>query len=87
MLARKVAVLIYGRAIAFGLSLAIPIALTRLLIRDEYGTYQQLVLVYVSIQALLLLGTPQSLQYFFPRMETAERPQLIRQTWGLLGLA
>ena len=87
MLARKVAVLIYGRAIAFGLSLAIPITLTRLLIRDEYGTYQQLVLVYVSIQALLLLGTPQSLQYFFPRMEAAERPQLIRQTWGLLGLA
>ena len=48
MLARKVAVLIYGRAIAFGLSLAIPIALTRLLIRDEYGTYQQLVLVLFS---------------------------------------
>jgi O-antigen/teichoic acid export membrane protein len=87
MLARRVAVLIYGRAIAFGLSLAIPIALTRLLLKEEYGTYQQLVLVYVSIQALLLLGTPQSLQYFFPRMETAERPQLIRQTWGLLGLA
>lgn len=83
-MSRKVVLLVYGRAIAFGLSLAIPIALTRLLPLSEYGTYRQLVLVYATLQSLLMFGMPQALQYYFPRLNPKERPQLVRQTWGLL---
>ncbi len=85
-LSRQVITLIYGRALAFGVSLLIPIALTRLLVEAEYGTYQELVLVYATLQVVLLLGLPRSLSYYFPRMDENERPLLIRQTLTLLGL-
>ena len=85
-LSRQVVTLIYGRALAFGVSLLIPIALTRFLVEAEYGTYQELVLVYATLQVVLLLGLPRSLSYYFPRMGEAERPLLVRQTLELLGL-
>lgn len=85
-LSRQVVTLIYGRALAFTISLVIPVALTRLLVETEYGTYQELVLVFATLQVLLLLGLPRSLSYYFPRMEERERPLLIRQTLGLLAL-
>jgi O-antigen/teichoic acid export membrane protein len=86
-LSRKVILLVYGRATAFAISLLIPLVLTRLLPLEEYGTYRQLVLVYATLQALLLFGMPQALQYYFPRLEPDKHPRLVRQTWGLLLLA
>jgi len=83
-LSRQVMTLIYGRALAFGVSLLIPIALTRLLVEAEYGTYQELVLVYATLQVFLLLGLPRSLSYYFPRLAKEERSRLVRQTLGLL---
>ena len=87
MLAQRVMTLIYGRAFSFALSLAIPIALTRLLVPDEYGTYQQLILLYSTLQALLLLGLPRSLAYFYPRLDADSHPRLLRQTLALLALS
>jgi len=86
-LSKKVIILIYGRAFSFLLSLIIPLILTRLLIRNDYGTYQQLIMVYATIQAILLFGMPQSLLYYFPRKEVSERPILIKQTWAILGIS
>ena len=83
-LSKKILILIYGRAFSFILSLVIPLILTRLLIKDDYGTYQQLVMIYATIQAILLFGMPQSLLYYFPRKEVSERPNLIKQTWMIL---
>ena len=83
-LSRKIIILIYGRAFSFILSLAIPLVLTRLLVKDDYGSYQQLVMIYAIVQAILLFGMPQSLLYYFPRKEISERPLLIKQTWIIL---
>ena len=55
-LSRKVIILIYGRAFSFLLSLLIPLALTRLLLKEDYGSYQQLVMIYTIVQAILLFG-------------------------------
>ena len=65
-LSRKIIILIYGRAFSFLISLVIPIALTRLLLKEDYGTYQQLIMLYSIIQSILLLGIPQSLLYYYP---------------------
>jgi O-antigen/teichoic acid export membrane protein len=83
-LSRKIIILIYGRAFSFLLSLIIPLALTRLLVKDDYGSYQQLVMIYAIVQAILLFGMPQSLLYYFPRKDVSARPLLIKQTWSIL---
>jgi O-antigen/teichoic acid export membrane protein len=85
-LAQRAALLVYGRAAAFGLSLVIPVALVRLLAQDEYGSYQQLVLLYATAQAFLLLGVPRSLSYFFPRLGPGGHAQLLRQSVALLAM-
>ena len=83
-LSKKIIILIYGRAFSFLISLVIPIALTRLLLKEEYGEYQQLVMIYSIIQAILLLGIPQSLLYFYPRSEKENHSMLVKQTWSIV---
>ena len=81
---RKIIMLIYGRAFSFFLSLLIPFFLTRILVKEDYGSYQQLIMIYTIVQAILIFGMPQSLLYYFPRKETHEHPLLIKQTWTIL---
>ncbi len=83
-LSRKIIILIYGRAFSFLISLVIPIALTRLLLKDDYGSYQQLIMIYSIIQAILLLGIPQSLLYYYPRKEKKDHAILVKQTWNIV---
>ena len=71
-LSRKVIILISGRASSFLLSLAIPLVLTRILAKEDYGSYQQLVMIYATVQAILLFGMPQSLLYYFPRKDQSD---------------
>lgn len=86
-LSRKVIILVSGRASSFLLSLAIPLVLTRILAKEDYGSYQQLVMIYATVQAILLFGMPQSLLYYFPRKDQSEHPLLIKQTWAILFLS
>ena len=86
-LSRKIIILIYGRALSFLISLVIPIALTRLLLKEDYGSYQQLVMIYSIIQAILLLGIPQSLLYFYPRSEKENHSMLVKQTWAIVAFS
>ncbi len=81
---RKIIMLIYGRAFSFFLSLLIPFFLTRILVKEDYGSYQQLIMIYTIVQAILIFGMPQSLLYYFPRKEAHEHPLLIKQTWTIL---
>ena len=72
-LSRRAIILIYGRAFSFFLSLLIPIVLSRLLLKEDYGSYQQLIVIYTIVQAVLLLGMPQSFLYYYPRREPDAR--------------
>ena len=76
--------LIYGRAFSFLLSLLIPFFLTRILLKEDYGSYQQLVMIYTIVQAVLIFGMPQALLYYYPRKDTNEHPLLVKQTWIIL---
>ena len=81
---RKIIMLIYGRAFSFLLSLLIPFFLTRILLKEDYGSYQQLVMIYTIVQAILIFGMPQALLYYYPRKDTNEHPLLVKQTWIIL---
>ncbi len=64
--------------------------LARLFSQADYGTYKQIYLVYTTFSALLLLGLPQSILYFLPKIQDEyKRSQFIRQcmiVFSVLGI-
>ncbi|MDD4309170.1 MAG: oligosaccharide flippase family protein [Candidatus Cloacimonetes bacterium] len=65
----------------------IGIALARLILPAELGSYRQLFLIYSTFSTLLLLGIPQSLLYFLPQSKSAsEQSQIIKRTLSIVSL-
>lgn len=54
--------------IRFGFKSLVGILLARILIPAELGSYRQLFLIYSTFSTLLLLGIPQSVLYFLPKL-------------------
>lgn len=77
--------LVLARAFSAGITVAIPVALGRLLPPEDYGTFRQVFLVSGTAYLLFLLGIPQSLYYFLPRAAEPERRLYLGQTLCLLG--
>ena len=80
---RKIIMLIYGRAFSFFLSLLIPFFLTRILVKEDYGSYQQLIMIYTIVHNLNLRNAS-IFTLLFSWKETHEHPLLIKQTWTIL---
>jgi O-antigen/teichoic acid export membrane protein len=59
--------------IRFGVKTLIGIVLARILLPGEFGSYRQLFLLYSTFSALLLLGIPQSILYFLPKISDAQQ--------------
>jgi O-antigen/teichoic acid export membrane protein len=59
----------------------------RMLTQSEYGTYQQIVLVGTPVAALLVLGLPTSVFYFYKHISPERVPALVMQTTLILGAA
>jgi len=65
------------------LSLAV---LARLLTKSQFGTYQQLGLVFSIVSSLLIAGVPSALLYFLPRASSdAERRRWVFDTYLVMG--
>ncbi|MBE9565180.1 MAG: hypothetical protein IMF16_00315, partial [Proteobacteria bacterium] len=82
--------LIMGRAAGRAMAVIAPVILTRILTRDEFGTYRQLILLSSIISHFAFLGLPVSVLYFYPRLGRSLRVSLVVQlsvVLGLLGLA
>jgi len=59
--------------------------LVRLLTKAEYGTFQQIILVTMTVRSFIALGLPQSLFYFIPKLNTnSEKKGIILQTLIIL---
>lgn len=69
-----------ARAFCAGVTFVIPLALARLLEVAEYGTFKQFFLLANTLYLALLLGVPQSLYYFLPRVENERRRAFVGQT-------
>lgn len=54
--------------VRFGLKSLVGILLARILIPAELGSYRQLFLIYSTFSTLLLLGIPQSVLFFLPKL-------------------
>jgi O-antigen/teichoic acid export membrane protein len=59
--------LVAGRTLGFVASFLIPVVLSRLFGRAEFGTYKQLFLIYGTLYGLAQVGMAESLYYFIPR--------------------
>ena len=60
-------VLMVGRGVALVATFLAPLILVRLFDQSQFGTYKQLLLVYVTLYVLSQLGLAESLFYFIPR--------------------
>jgi O-antigen/teichoic acid export membrane protein len=71
--------------IRFGFKSLIGIVLARILLPEELGSYRQLFLIYTTFSTLLLLGIPQSVLYFLPKLRHPEsRNEFISRTVNLI---
>lgn len=64
-----------SKVITMVVSLACTMLLSRFRTVEEYGTYSQLLLVINLVTTLLMLGLPNSINYFLARAETQEERQ------------
>ncbi|MEH6949354.1 oligosaccharide flippase family protein [Bacillus sp. JJ634] len=64
-----------SKVITLAISLVSVMLLSRFLTLDEYGTYSQILLVTNLMTSLLMLGLPNSINYFLARSETVEERQ------------
>lgn len=66
---KQAGMLTLAEFVRFGFKSLIGIALARLLLPAELGSYRQLFLIYTTFSTLLLLGIPQSLLFFLPKFK------------------
>jgi O-antigen/teichoic acid export membrane protein len=76
--------LILANIIKFAIGIVMPMLLVRMLTPSDYGTYQQITLVGTSTVALLILGLPTSVFYFYRHIPRERVPALVAQTSILL---
>ncbi len=86
-LSNKAGFLIGANLIKYAVGFTLPMLMVRLLSKNDYGTYQQLLLVNSMALGLLTLGLPSSIYYFYNRVDEARRTALVFQTLALLGAA
>ena len=86
-LSDKAGFLIVANFVKYAVGFAMPMVLARMLERQDYGTYQQLLLVANAATALMVLGLPTSVYYFQYHLPARQRPALAVQTSLLLALS
>lgn len=80
-LSKQAAFLSLADFVRFFLKTVIGIALARLLSPADLGSYRQLFLIYSTLAGVMLLGFPQSMQYFLPKAKSLnEQIRLISRT-------
>lgn len=66
-----------GQFCTFAISFISAAILSRYLDKTEYGTYKQILYIYVTLQSLFTLGLPNVFSYFIPRLEPGEQKTFI----------
>src|SRR5690349_4500766 len=63
--------LMSGRAAAFAVTFLIPVVLSRLFTKAEFGTYKQIFLIVYSLYGVGQVGMAECLYYFLPNYPKA----------------
>ncbi len=80
---RRAGPLVFARLVATAITFSIPLVLARQLSLTDYGTYKQLFLLAMTLQAVLPFGMAQSLYFFLPRADD-RKPYLVQSHLFLL---
>lgn len=67
-----------------------PMILSRYLVKEDYGTYKQVMYIYNTLLVVFTLGLPKAYSYFIPRVPNEEAKSLINKItriFVLLGLS
>lgn len=83
-LSDKAGFLIAANLIKYAVGFVMPMVLVRLLSKHDYGTYQQLALLGTLGVAIMVLGLPNSIYYFYDRKDPALNKTLTLQTVAVM---
>lgn len=72
-LSKQAGLLSVTDSLRFVVKTIVGIVLARMLSQTEYGTYRQLFLIYTTLSTIVLLGIPQSMLYFIPKLGDEEK--------------
>lgn len=61
----------------FALTFISAAILSRYLLKDDYGTYRQILYVYATLMSIFTVGLPSVFSYFIPRLNTGQQKTLI----------
>jgi O-antigen/teichoic acid export membrane protein len=76
-----------GSLSSLSLSLVSAAILSRYFLKEEYGTYKQILYVYNTLLVVFTAGLPNVFSYFLPRYPLAQSKEIVhRITWILAGL-
>lgn len=75
----------FSKALAQASTIALGIILVRMISKEEFGTYRQLILIFTTASTLLSLQLEASLFYYVPKVQSDELRSLAVQT-TLFGL-
>jgi len=74
-----------GKSASFVLAIFVPVILVRIFSKDNYGVYQQMLLVSMFLVDTIKWGLINSLYYFYPQ-EKEKRTEILSQTFYLLAI-
>lgn len=86
-LSKQAGLLSITDSLRFVVKTLVGIILARILSQADYGTYRQLFLIYATLSTVLLLGLPQSMLYFIPKLgDEEQRRSFIGRSIDLVSL-
>lgn len=68
-----------GALSSFGFSIVSSMILSRYFLKDDYGTYKQVLYVYNTLLTVFTLGLPRAFSYFLPRVDLDQAKSLIKK--------
>jgi len=75
-----------GSLFSFGFALISSMILSRYFIKEDYGTYKQVLYVYSTLLTIFTLGLPKAFSYFLPRVPLDEAKNMIKKLTNLFFL-
>jgi len=75
-----------GSLFSFGFTLISSMILSRYFLKEDYGTYKQVLFVYHTLLTIFTLGLPRTFSFFLPRVPFNEAKSLIKRLTNLFFL-
>lgn len=66
-----------GSLFSFGFAIVSSIILSRYFLKEDYGTFKQVLYVFTTLSTIFALGLPKAFSYFLPRVDEAQAKSVI----------